>query len=356
MPMLSFVLKLLIFKIMNQLKKCSKAACIYYTVACVLFYLVIFQPISIEFVFDHITSTSSSSQPCSRSAFVTLARSTNRSVMLTINMLHSLARFHSTSYKNTYPILIFHEHDFTLSMRNYILSCVLTAHNHLHNQISFALIDFNSTIPPNIGSRLNKPVSYRMMCRFWSYDVFFHPAIIQGRYKYLMRLDDDSYFSAPLLRDLFCYMDKEKLDYVYRATYDESTPAMLPVERLFLKNRNKVRQQCIYNNFFIINLEWFYKSDRIQAFLKELLRDDRMIREYIGDGCVHAAMLEIERQVKVRRIGHIPYGHNIHIVPKRSFALKVIAVENFSKELEDSCQRLLVLSDVNRKIMKIKMI
>jgi hypothetical protein len=218
------------------------------------------------------------------------------------------------------------------------------------------LINFNSTVPVNNGSKLSKSLGYRMMCRFWSYDIFFHPTIIEGRYKYLMRLDDDSYFSAPLRQDLFCYMDKEKLDYVYRSTYDESTPAMLPIERLFLKNRNTVRTQCIYNNFFIIRLEWFYKSDRIQTFLRELLKDDRMLREYIGDGCVHAAMLEIDRQVKVRRIGHIPYGHNCHIMPKRSFITTCIAIQNFSKELENTCQQLVVLNDVNRKIMKIKLI
>lgn len=354
--MLSSIPKLLTLNNVNQLKKRLKVAHIYYTAVFILLYLVIFQRISIESVFDHIPSISSSSQPCSNSVFVTLVRSTNRSIKLTINMIHSLARFHSTNVNNTYPILIFHEHDFTLNMRNYILSCVLTVHKHLHNQISFALIDFNSTIPPNIGSRLEKSVGYRMMCRFWSYDVFFHPAIIQGRYKYLMRLDDDSYFSAPLHLDLFCYMDKEKLDYVYRSTYDESTPAMLPVERLFLKNRNKVRKRCIYNNFFIINLEWFYKSNLIQTFLQALLRDDRMIREYIGDGCVHAAMLEIDRQVKERRIGHIPYGHNNHIMSKRSFVLKSIAIQNFSEELENSCQQLVILNDISRKLVKIKMI
>ncbi len=336
--------------------KCSKRVFIFFTITFILSCLVVFQSTYFEYVFDHVPSIPSSSQPCSRSVFVTLVRSTDRSVMLAINMIHSLAQFHSTSLKNCYPIIIFHEYDFTLSMRNHILSCVLTAHKHLHNQISFSLIDFNSTISLNIGSKLNKPLGYRMMCRFWSYDVFFHPAIIEGRYKYLMRLDDDSYFSAPLRQDLFCYMDKKKLDYIYRSTYEESTPAMLPVERLFLKNKNKVRTQCIYNNFFIIRLEWFYKSDRVQTFLRVLLRNDRMIREYIGDGCVHAAMLEIDQQAKVRRIGHIPYGHNCHIMPKRSSSMPCIEIQNFYKEFQNSCQELTVLNDFSRKIMKIKMI
>jgi hypothetical protein len=81
-----------------------------------------------------------------------------------------------------------------------------------------------------------------------------------------------------------------------------------------------------------------------------------MIREYIGDGCVHAAMLEIDRQAKVRRIGHIPYGHNCLIMPKRSSTMPCIVIQNFSEEFQNSCQELTVVNDFSRKIMKIKMI
>ncbi|CAF3948449.1 unnamed protein product, partial [Rotaria sordida] len=47
----------------------------------------------------------------------------------------------------------------------------------------FELINFQTSIQPSDKSRLEKPIGYRLMCRFWIYDVFYHPAIHRGNYE-----------------------------------------------------------------------------------------------------------------------------------------------------------------------------
>jgi hypothetical protein len=49
-----------------------------------------------------------------------------------------------------------------------------------------------TSIQPSKESPVDKKkIGYRLMYRFWTYDVFYHPAIVQGRYDYLMRMDED---------------------------------------------------------------------------------------------------------------------------------------------------------------------
>ncbi|UJR08086.1 hypothetical protein I4U23_012363 [Adineta vaga] len=278
-----------------------------------------------------------------RGVIATLIRSDDRSVFLTINMIHSVVRFHSIKNNSFYPIIIFHDNSFTSAMRQRIVSC--TVRNNTEIKISFALADLQTSIQPNNGSRSNKPISYRLMCRFWTHDIFYHPSITGGQYDYLMRMDADSYFSDVTKKDLFIYTDKQKLDYVYRAEYWEPITPMKPVLKHFLYDISEV-SSCIYNNFFIVRLKWYHESKRVQTFVNELVRDDLMIREYIGDGCAHAAMLKIDNQVKVKRITDISYGHNYHVMTRWG-VLKFVKVEQFEVEIKKSCEQLIVLRDTS---------
>ncbi|CAF0744924.1 unnamed protein product [Rotaria sp. Silwood1] len=124
-------------------------------------------------------------------------------------------------------------------MRQQILSCVLQ--NNRKINISFALANFQTSVEPSSKSQLDKPIGYCLMCQFWTYDVFYHPAIIQGNYDYLMRMDDDSYFIS---------------------SYEESFDSMHPILQRFL-NKNSLQRGCIYNNFFVIRLKWYYESKRV---------------------------------------------------------------------------------------------
>ncbi|CAF1157853.1 unnamed protein product [Adineta steineri] len=286
-----------------------------------------------------------------RGVIVTLMRSTNHSIFRIINMIHSIVLFHSTNDQFQYPFLIFHDQNFTLSMRQYILSCV----NNHKKKLNILFIRLNFLTEAQLPDKFirRRKLGYHQMCRFWSYDVFYHPAIVKSNYDYLMRMDDDSYFWNKTKIDLFHYIDEKKLDYIYRSWYDEDNQALFPIEKQFF-NRKKSRTNCIYNNFFIIRLQWLYKSERVLRFLHELIRDDLLLREYIGDGCIHAAMLDIDRDVKTEQLKQLPYGHNHHIMLINREGPYFNPSMNFSQALTNSCNQLIFISDNTTEIKRIK--
>jgi hypothetical protein len=142
-----------------------------------------------------------------------------------------------------------------------------------------------------------------------------------------MRMDADSYFSDATKKDLFLYMKCKNLDYMYRSKYWEPNTPM----------------DSIYNNFFIIRLKWYYETELWQYFVHELIRDDLMLREYIGDGCAHAAMLKIDSGMKVKFMKDFPYGHNFHVMPPTSSGTSYIKKSRFLEEIKESCRQLTVL-------------
>ena len=274
-----------------------------------------------------------------RAVITTLVRSDARSIYLAMNMIHSVLRYHS--YPNSsqaYPFLIFHDHDFTSLMRQQILSCVLATYP-LAN-ISFALVPFNTTVRPSESSPPGKTIGYRMMCRFWIYDIFHHPAIRQGQYDYLMRMDDDSYFSDRVPYDIFQDMHNENLDYVYRGVYSESAEAMDIVLGRYLTDLLVRLRSCVYNNFFAIRLQWYYQAKLVQSFIHELVKDDLILREYIGDGCVHSAMLKLDKKVRRKQITAVAYGHNWHVMRAFERVWMFAPANNFIKEINETCAQL----------------
>ncbi|UJR17566.1 hypothetical protein I4U23_004462 [Adineta vaga] len=286
-----------------------------------------------------------------RGVFVTLIRSTNESMYRVINMIHSVVLFHSTTNQFHYPFLIFHEQSLTLSMRQYILSCILNSNRTVH--ISFVLIHFqrNIQLPKNFLKR--KDTGYHLMCRFWSYDVFYHPMIVKNNFEYLIRMDDDSYFIDRTNEDLFQCMIHKKLDYLYRSWYNDINEGLYPIEKLFF-NRTLPRTNCIYNNFFLIRLQWFYRSERIQRFLHELIRDDLILREYIADGCIHAAWMDIDQQMKTEEFKGISYGHNYHIVLVNNSDSFYNQIPDFYTQMINSCYQLIVINNRGNRAKRIK--
>jgi hypothetical protein len=287
-----------------------------------------------------------------RGVVVTLVRSTDRSISLAMNMMHSVVKFHTVNNSYPYPFLIFHDQNFTSSMREHILSCMLKSNKNI--QISFALINLHTTAVPDAASRKDKPVGYRLMCRFWTYDVFHHPAIVQGHYDYLMRMDDDSFFSDVTKKDIFLYMSNRTLDYVYRAQYWESFDAMHPALKSFIGS-TRLPTGCIYNNFFVIRLKWFYENKRVQEFLRHITQDNEMIRQYIGDGCAHSGMLAMDSQVRTEIMKDIPYGHNYHAMPSGMMHWSFREVREFYNQINNSCHQLTVIRGSEVALIKTNM-
>lgn len=272
-----------------------------------------------------------------RGVIVTLMRSENRSVARVINMIHTVLLFHSSRNKFLYPFFIFHDQFFTSVMKDRILTCV-SKHNKTLS-ISFIQFNFLTDVPLPATFVRRKTIGYHQMCRFWAYDVFYHPAILQGKYEYLMRMDDDSYFLEKTRIDLFEYTVRKNLDYVYRSWYEEDNPTLLPIEQLFI-NVTTSRKRCIYNNFFIMRLQWLYKSDRVLRFLHELIRDDLMLREYIGDGCIHAAMLDIDKGMKTEDLIRISYAHNVHRMTLTDWGPLYKDFKDYDRDVANSCDQI----------------
>ena len=184
--------------------------------------------------------------------------------------------------------------------------------------------------------------------------MFFHPAIRQMNYDYLMRMDGDSYFLDKTRIDLFELMQRQNVDYAYISRYSEGNEAWFAIEKRFT-NIDKPRQSCIYNNFFIIRLQWFYKSERIQTFLQELIRDDLFLREYIGDGCVHAAVLDIGRNARTKQLKQLEYGHNFHLHIRNIRGPFYNAnLHPFYQDVADSCDHILSINTERTGIKKVK--
>ncbi|CAF5125849.1 unnamed protein product [Rotaria sp. Silwood1] len=106
---------------------------------------------------------------------------------------------------------------------------------------------------------------------------------------------------------------------------------------------------------FVIRLKWYYESERVQSFVHELIRDNLMLREYIGDGCVHSAMLEIDNRVKFERLTNVSYGHNFHVMPSGYVEILFRVVKAFDEEMNKSCQQLTVLRGFEGTLTRIKM-
>ncbi|CAF0942473.1 unnamed protein product [Adineta ricciae] len=287
--------------------------------------------------------------PDARGVIVTLIRSTNRSVFLTINMIHSVMHFHSIRPNTSYPFLIFHDHNFTSQMKQHIISCTTKYYKQIN--ISFLLIDFTTSVRPTNTSQLDKSMGYRLMCRFWTYDVFYHPAVREGGYEYLMRMDDDSYFAGNTKEDLFVYMKRKNLDYGYRALYSEP---IKPLKRLLrqLFGKKPIIINCIYNNFFLIRLKWYYESELVQSLINELVKGDYILREYIGDGCAHGIMLKVDEQVKSKRLTFLAYGHNYHLMRSRENSWRFKVVERFYEEIENSCHQLTIIDRSQERLKR----
>ena len=275
-----------------------------------------------------------------RVAIVTLIRSTESSISSAINMIHSIIKFYPFKENFDYSLMIFHESNMNKSMIDRILFCV-NKHNH-YLEILFVQIDLSTSVKPEPDSPLNKPISYRRMCRFWSYDVFYHPNIVDGNFDYLMRMDDDSYFPDEIEEDFFGMMARNRLDYIYRSMYEEGHNSMTDLLAKYIPTHQS-RLVCIYNNFFVMRLNWFYRSQAIDNFLEKLLENDLILRHYIGDGCVHHAFLLLEPSTNQLLDQSFDYVHNQHYMVKNSASLQFVINKNHHNLTNESCRTLAVV-------------
>eukprot|EP00977_Amphora_coffeiformis_P002450 scaffold456_cov171-Amphora_coffeaeformis.AAC.17 len=198
---------------------------------------------------------------------------------------------------------------------------------------------------------------YRRMIHFFAMDIwqFFSDYARQSscKYRYILRLDEDSYIHSPIQYDIFDLMREE--DYVYgfrMCSYEmhiirnifqlfrRGSPSFAP-------KRDIDYQMCgFYNNFFVADIEFFLSND-VQKFLRFVDRRGAIYRRRLGDLLIHStAVYAFANQSSIHRFLDFTYEHGT--VNKTSSCLMWGGIQagyndpNSSATVGDYYQRMLV--------------
>ena len=275
--------------------------------------------------------------------FILTQNTIERKVYLKTSLYFLFRNFNKT-YK--YPIIIFHEGDYTNRDEKEIIEGIREEYRYL---IKFKVInkeDFE--IPEHIDkNKLTKSVNlqivpywrnikYRLMCNFW----FKNYIKYTENYDYIMRLDDDSFIEEPINEDLFKLL-KDK-DYIYlsnivhidcgicnfnmKELFIELYPDKKDIiDTLFIKsniannniifdklkklyyiiNNNEYTRDefelnmpiMYYNNFFITNVN-FWKRDDVKNIINKIDKSGNIFYYRYGDAplqTIIATLLEPEK-------------------------------------------------------------
>jgi len=161
---------------------------------------------------------------------------------------------------------------------------------------------------------------YRRMMHWYAIDIwdFFMRWNIESgcRYRYIMRLDEDSYIHSPIEYDVFDFFKQHKYVYGYRmcayemkvsqrmwTLYKKRNPAFIPKRELDL-------DMCgFYNNFFVADLN-FFQSSSIQKFLGFIDKQGHIYRRRLGDLMIHTmSVIGFAPAERIHRFLDFTYEH-----------------------------------------------
>ena len=161
---------------------------------------------------------------------------------------------------------------------------------------------------------------YRRMIHFFAIDIwqfFWDYAQQTGcKYRYIMRLDEDSYIHSPIEYDIFDLMEKEQYVYGFRMCSYEMH-IIRNIWQLFRRNNRVFTPQrdidysmCgFYNNFFVAKIE-FFMSEGVQKFLRFVDRRGSIYRRRLGDLLIHStAVFAFANQSSIHRFLDFTYEH-----------------------------------------------
>lgn len=178
-------------------------------------------------------------------------------------------------------IICFHENDFPIEEIKFLQK------NLVGISIKFIPIVFNipnydqsiiDKIPtyyphPDYPGSLGFSLGYRHMCRFFSGEIFKNEQLIK-KYKYIWRLDTDSYILSPINYNVFKRLNENNAIYGYiniqhdhpgviKGLWECSQEyfAKINKEHIFKENNiNKHKNRVFYTNFEICDIDWFNES------------------------------------------------------------------------------------------------
>lgn len=140
-------------------------------------------------------------------------------------------------------------------------------------------------------------------------------------FKYIMRMDEESFLHSPIRYDIFQYMSKRGYDYAYRTCsyemnaiqqifHNYTSHARLTLGNRWKKNRHFTGAHCgFYNNWFIGNLH-FFRSDNVQNMLNFFDREGYMYRDRLNDLVIQTgAVYAFAETKRIHRFLDFSYEH-----------------------------------------------
>ena len=296
-------------------------------------------------------------------AIVTLTRKGN--IHRLYNMLASVQKF----YSKQYPVIVFHD-DFTKDDMKVIRNCSDLNLEFVTIDLAKLTLDKSNVtrkqaerwvqgLDGGVKTRVGQGLGYRMMCQFWGQAVYHHPAL--QRYKYILRMDDDSYFTRPVKDDFFKIMENNKLDYAYRSWFTETdlitnlwnlTEDFLRIHKdhpetlinkapFSLVKDGKYNGRAFFNNFFVTRLD-FWKNALSQSYLKHVVENHGFFKYYQGDANVQTFALALA--IHPERIRRLSFGYTHRCVLHGDTDEKINACQYDSKWMNSlKCRHIKVL-------------
>jgi hypothetical protein len=271
---------------------------------------------------------------CRTNAIVYLAQKTHSTygrdsyanLLRSLELLHKNYLSNATHMDNT-DVFIFHTGDF---FETDLAAIEAQLGPHAHGAVRFVDLTNSPYWSRPFFNRNDDPESwyayplfkegYRRMMHWYAVDIwnfFAHwNEMAHCNYRYLFRLDEDSFIHSPIRYDVFKLFEEKQYAYGFRmCAYEmkvaqrmwtwwrKQNPAFAPYRELDL-------QQCgFYNNLFVADLQ-FFRSDKVQRFLQFIDRQGHIYRRRLGDLMIHTmAVIAYAPPERIHRFLDFTYEH-----------------------------------------------
>ena len=271
---------------------------------------------------------------CRNNAIVYLAQKQHSSyrrdsyqiLLHSIDLLYQNYLSHPNHMNNT-DVFIFHTGDFNQRDLGEIESRLGTeSKGHVHlvdlsDSTYWARPKYNANDDPKTWYAF--PLfseGYRRMMHWYAIDIwdFFrdYNAHQKCNYRYIFRLDEDSFIHSPIPYDVFDFFAVNRFVYGYRLCAYE----MKVAQRMwkwwkrkhpdFSPKRELDLDMCgFYNNFFVADLE-FFTSPAVSAFLKFIDQQGHIYRRRLGDLMIHTmSVIAFAPANRIHRFLDFTYEH-----------------------------------------------
>lgn len=187
------------------------------------------------------------------------------------------------NYINNFPcdIICFYESDFPKEELEFLQKVLKTLPIYFH-QITLALPNYSdvdkSSIPeyfphPDFPQAQGFSMGYRHMCRFFAGDIFSNQVL--KKYKYIWRLDTDSFIVEPIKYNVFDKLKNNNCIYGY-INIQHDHPGVIKnlweLSKQYFQTINKDhifrlpdinfhKNRVFYTNFEIFDMDWFRSKD-----------------------------------------------------------------------------------------------